>query len=623
LLRVSDVLEFDPERTPPVIFNHRVISKRSIIYWNKDHDINFLIDHANHLLLLGARTPNSIIHKAVLETVASIDAELACCVTLQQEGAFGRGNVKETDRSRYIWPWPSSVSADIREKDDKFTYIEGAFRPNVKNLLGLLSGTALYGSPLATVRELLQNALDAVGEQIAYERLQRDASADSELSLRRLGTVRLQFEYDGDRYWLRCSDNGVGMTKEIIEKHLLISGSGPRPEVRSLERSAKKHSFRVDRTGQFGIGVLSYFMIADRVEITTRRSAEAGDSDATAWRFSTEGIGDFGELGRFSRSARGTEVSLRLIPDVLNGEPVAWFKAVVEFVRSVLRWAPCRIDVRNGISGELVWAAEPGWCWPADDLCEHLAASQFRRFERHDSNDVAKLRSRSERERLNNEKHKRDLFVTRARQYLRLHGPLEVPLNDDVGQARAWIPYFDFPDGASLAYLETDEDGKWLSSPSGQDIFIPSALHMFSWNGFSASAPNRRSLDRSALVIFEVNMVANANIAINRLVLEVKNQEEILSFLEKKLTSLTMKFLEQFDQSRYALLNNVLAYKFDRSIDGLIDINKSSFWKINDLETTLSILKFPLVIMNKEASIILGSEFIKKEAYDIKIIRHI
>jgi hypothetical protein len=161
--------------------------------------------------------------------VASIDAELACCVTLQQEGAFGRGNVKETDRSRYIWPWPSSVSADIREKDDKFTYIEGAFRPNVKNLLGLLSGTALYGSPLAAVRELLQNALDAVGEQIAYERLQRDASADSELSLRRLGTVRLQFEYDGDRYWLRCSDNGVGMTKEIIEKHLLISGLGTPP----------------------------------------------------------------------------------------------------------------------------------------------------------------------------------------------------------------------------------------------------------------------------------------------------------------------------------------------------------------------------------------------------------
>jgi hypothetical protein len=281
ILRVSDVLEFDPERTPSVILAHRSIAKSSLIYWYKDHDISFVVDRDRYNLLLSARTPNSIVHRAILDTAAAINAELSCCLTLQQEGAFGRGTIREVDRSRYSWPWPSSVTADVREKDDNFTYINGAFRPNVERVLGLLSGTALYGDPLVAVRELLQNALDAVGEQIAYERLEHDdpASVELEANLRGLSLVRLSFEYDGTHYWLRCSDNGVGMTREIIEKHLLISGSEIRPSIRSLERSAKGHGFHLDRTGQFGIGVLSYFMIADQLELITRRSAEAGDSD--------------------------------------------------------------------------------------------------------------------------------------------------------------------------------------------------------------------------------------------------------------------------------------------------------------------------------------------------------
>jgi len=60
----------------------------------------------------------------------------------------------------------------VRPYKDAYVYIEGSFRPNTEKLLELLAGTALYEEPLAAVRELLQNAFDAVRERIAYERLE-------------------------------------------------------------------------------------------------------------------------------------------------------------------------------------------------------------------------------------------------------------------------------------------------------------------------------------------------------------------------------------------------------------------------------------------------------------------
>ena len=54
-------------------------------------------------------------------------------------------------------------------RDNAYEFIEGAFRPNTAKLLQILSGTNLYRSELDAIRELLQNAFDAVKETIAYE----------------------------------------------------------------------------------------------------------------------------------------------------------------------------------------------------------------------------------------------------------------------------------------------------------------------------------------------------------------------------------------------------------------------------------------------------------------------
>ena len=91
----------------------------------------------------------------------------------------------------------------------------------------------LYGSRLAAVRELLQNAFDAVREQIAYERLVKVNPQDYELehTLGKLHQIELQLETSTDGLWLVCTDTGVGMSKAIIRDHLLVSGSARRHDV--------------------------------------------------------------------------------------------------------------------------------------------------------------------------------------------------------------------------------------------------------------------------------------------------------------------------------------------------------------------------------------------------------
>ncbi len=129
ILRVADVLEFAPERTPEVILKQRSINPSSRIYWHKDHSISFNLDKNTGYSNFSARTSSAPIHNAVLSTAEWVDQELATCSALNQEGAFTTGNLTVDQRSSYKWPWAGKLHTDIAEVDNSFVYIEGAFRP--------------------------------------------------------------------------------------------------------------------------------------------------------------------------------------------------------------------------------------------------------------------------------------------------------------------------------------------------------------------------------------------------------------------------------------------------------------------------------------------------------------
>ena len=151
VLRISDVLEFDPKRTPDVIFRHRDVSEGSRIFWHKEISSEF----SSEEIKVSARPSNAYIHRALEETVEQIDAELRICRKIADELHFSKIPQLQGD-SPHRWDLPASSNASIEPSENTYEYINGAFRPNTERLLKLLSGVELYKDPLAAVRELLQ-----------------------------------------------------------------------------------------------------------------------------------------------------------------------------------------------------------------------------------------------------------------------------------------------------------------------------------------------------------------------------------------------------------------------------------------------------------------------------------
>jgi hypothetical protein len=144
-----------------------------------------------------------------------------------------------------------------------------------------------------------------------------------------------------------------------VSDRLLVSGSASRHDVRELERKCEAAGFTSRRTATFGIGVLSYFMLADRLEISTRRSLEPGDAEATGWHFSTEGLGAFGELRKCTTRPRGTEVRLHLRPDIV-ADSTDLYQALTAYLSATVKHTPCQVRFLSALSGE-EWSAPAGW----------------------------------------------------------------------------------------------------------------------------------------------------------------------------------------------------------------------------------------------------------------------
>ncbi|HBH81503.1 MAG TPA: hypothetical protein DDY39_16885 [Nitrospira sp.] len=492
VLRIADILEFDPERTPSVIFRHRDISPESAIYWRKDHDVT-LVKEGNNLSL-HARPSDAPTEQAIHLMVEAINAELQVCQALADHTHFevcpGLNRTLP-----HKWSLSSTVSENIRPKEGTYEFINGAFRPNTEKMLQLLAGTALYGDPLVAVRELLQNAFDAVREKIAYLRLEQDAPADPKLEeqLASLHTVRLRLEVDNEGSWLVCTDNGVGMTRSIIENHVLVSGTSSRHDVLDLERRCLEKGIRLGRTGQFGIGVLSYFMICDRLIIETKRSQEPKDGEPTGWRFTTSGVGSFGELRRQHNLSPGTIIRLHLRDDIVGLQPDNWFEVVTNYVKKTLRRIPCRFEMGNGLTECPGITFSPGWCKTQNDFAEDLlGAIRWEQTRRRKQSTVDILSSEQQQQ-----IEAQDNYIKQVRAEVRQclkWRVIEEVMPDKLGVVRVHIPYFDLLGHEALAFLRVNQKKGYLIVKRIRDgyMFLPDGRVQESWKGMTVASRPRR-----------------------------------------------------------------------------------------------------------------------------------
>jgi molecular chaperone HtpG len=138
------------------------------------------------------------------------------------------------------------------------------FKVDLRGLVDLLSHH-LYSSPRVYVRELMQNAVDALTARRAL-----DAAAPARVVL-----VPADVAADGR---LHCLDTGIGLTADEVERFLATIGS-----------SSKRDDFgfaRTDFLGQFGIGLLSCFLVSDEITVFSRSARGGG---AVLWRGSSDG----------------------------------------------------------------------------------------------------------------------------------------------------------------------------------------------------------------------------------------------------------------------------------------------------------------------------------------------
>ena len=144
------------------------------------------------------------------------------------------------------------------------------FQTEVSQLLQLLVHS-LYSHPEIFLRELISNSSDAL-DKLRHLTVVDEAFKGFPFN------PRIDLELDEENKTLTLADTGIGMNEEDLVAHLgTIARSGTKNFLSQLSGDAKKDSNLI---GQFGVGFYSAFMVADRVEVVSRK---AGEEQAWRW----------------------------------------------------------------------------------------------------------------------------------------------------------------------------------------------------------------------------------------------------------------------------------------------------------------------------------------------------
>ena len=176
------------------------------------------------------------------------------------------------------------------------------FQTEVNQLLKLVAEN-LYSNKEVFLRELISNASDAA-DKLRYQALGDDALYEKDAELQ----VHLSFDKDANT--ITIADNGIGMTRQDAIDHLgTIAKSGTKAFAEMLQGEGnKKEGHSSELIGQFGVGFYSAFVVADKVEVNSRR---AGMQQNEGVQWISAGDGQF-TVSNIDREKRGTEIVLHL-----------------------------------------------------------------------------------------------------------------------------------------------------------------------------------------------------------------------------------------------------------------------------------------------------------------------
>lgn len=178
------------------------------------------------------------------------------------------------------------------------------FQTEVGQLLHLMTHS-LYSNKEIFIRELVSNSSDAI-DKLNYLRLTDENLKDKFASWK--GEINISFD-EKDKS-LTIVDNGIGMNEEdMINSIGTIAKSGTKSFVEALTGDAKKDSNLI---GQFGVGFYSVFMVAEKVDVISKKAGEE-----TAYKWSSNGTGEF-DLSPCTKETNGTVIYIKLKDDEVS-----------------------------------------------------------------------------------------------------------------------------------------------------------------------------------------------------------------------------------------------------------------------------------------------------------------
>ena len=186
------------------------------------------------------------------------------------------------------------------------------FKTEVTKLLDIVINS-LYSEKYIFLRELISNASDAC-DKLRYYSLTNPGIVKNN------GEFKITITPNAEENTLIVSDNGIGMNKDDLVHHLgTIAKSGTAEFV----NNAKDNGSIVDLIGKFGVGFSSAFMVASKVEVTTRR---AGDDQA--WLWTSDGVAGF-EITEAKRAKVGTDIKLYLKEDAKDYVDTIYLRHII------------------------------------------------------------------------------------------------------------------------------------------------------------------------------------------------------------------------------------------------------------------------------------------------------
>jgi len=178
-----------------------------------------------------------------------------------------------------------------------------AFQAEVAKLLDIVVHS-LYSNREIFLRELISNASDACDKlryaALTEPKLLEDGGAD----------FSIHIAVDKAAKALSIRDNGIGMSRdELIANLGTIAKSGTAEFVKAVTQNQAAKSKDVNLIGQFGVGFYSAFMVADKVEVVSRKAGETH-----GWTWVSDGKGEF-SVAEHPDAPRGTRITLHLKAD--------------------------------------------------------------------------------------------------------------------------------------------------------------------------------------------------------------------------------------------------------------------------------------------------------------------